>query len=282
MRMASQAWFGVLAETYGHPRPGALAAAPRLALQQLAHHRSLFLQLVDGEVNLGAAEVVDGETLHDFQLTPAAVNREGADQARLDAIAAVGANAEAVPIAGVGRSENRADGIHDGDGGAGGARRPARFEDRRATLLDQRDELAFQPRLVRDDFHDGLAFDLRVVEIRILGRGVIAPDADIGDRGDIEPGLLGELRLGAILVQARHGIEPVAGNVRRVVHGDQAVRVAGIAHHQNAHVWRGVLLQRPALADEDLAVDAQQILALHAGLARHAADEQRPVHRSEE
>ena len=39
-----------------------------------------------------------------------------------------------------------------------------------------------------------------------------------------------------------------------------------------------LLLQRPALADEDLAVDAQQVLALHAGLARHAADQQRPVH----
>ena len=34
---------------------------------------------------------------------------------------------------------------------------------------------------------------------------------------------------------------------------------------------------RLALADENLAVDPEQILALHAGLARHAANEQRPV-----
>ena len=33
---------------------------------------------------------------------------------------------------------------------------------------------------------------------------------------------------------------------------------------------------RLALADENLAVDAEQILAFHAGLARHAADEQAP------
>ena len=40
----------------------------------------------------------------------------------------------------------------------------------------------------------------------------------------------------------------------------------------------GVFLDGLALADENLAVDAEQILAFHAGLARHAADEQRPVH----
>ena len=62
------------------------------------------------------------------------------------------------------------------------------------------------------------------------------------------------------------------------MHGDQAIRIAGIAHHQDAHVRGGVFLQRLALADEDLAVDAEQILALHAGLAWHAADEQRPIH----
>ena len=127
----------------------------------------------------------------------------------------------------------------------------------------------------------GLAFDLRVVEIRVLRRGMVAPDADIGDGRHIQAGLLGELRLGAVLVQARHGVEAVARDLRRVVHGDEAIRVAGVAHHQDAHVGRGVLLQRPALLDEDLAVDAQQILALHAGLARHAADEQRPVHAAE-
>ena len=35
---------------------------------------------------------------------------------------------------------------------------------------------------------------------------------------------------------------------------------------------------RLALADENLAVDAEQVLAFHARLARHAADEQRPIH----
>ena len=38
---------------------------------------------------------------------------------------------------------------------------------------------------------------------------------------------------------------------------------------------------RLALADEDLAVDAEQVLALHAGFARRGADQQRPVHAAE-
>ena len=87
-----------------------------------------------------------------------------------------------------------------------------------------------------------------------------------------------ELRFGAVFVQARHGEQAVARDVRRVVHGDEAIGVAGIADDEDAHVARGVFLDGLALADENLAVDAEQILALHAGLARHAADEQRPVH----
>ena len=37
-------------------------------------------------------------------------------------------------------------------------------------------------------------------------------------------------------------------------------------------------MNRPALADENPAVDAEQVFALHPLLARHAADEQCPVH----
>ena len=47
---------------------------------------------------------------------------------------------------------------------------------------------------------------------------------------------------------------------------------------KHADVARGVLLDGFALADENFAVRAQQILALHAGLARRGADEQTPVH----
>ena len=102
--------------------------------------------------------------------------------------------------------------------------------------------------------------------------------ATIADGGHVHAGFFRKLRLGAVFVEARHGEEPVARHVGRVVHGDEAIRVARIADDKHPDVARGVLLNRPALTDENFAVDAEQILAFHAGLARHAADEQRPVH----
>ena len=62
------------------------------------------------------------------------------------------------------------------------------------------------------------------------------------------------------------------------MHGDQAIGVAGIADHQDPDVAGGVLFEGASLTDEDLAVDAEQVLAFHASLAGHAADQQCPIH----
>ena len=64
----------------------------------------------------------------------------------------------------------------------------------------------------------------------------------------------------------------------RVVRSDERIRVAGIADDEHAHVCGGIFRNRVALARKNLAVDAEQILAFHSRLARHRADEQRPVH----
>jgi len=50
------------------------------------------------------------------------------------------------------------------------------------------------------------------------------------------------------------------------------------ADDEHADVAGGIFGNGVALAGENLAVDAEQILAFHAGLARHRADKQRPVH----
>jgi hypothetical protein len=57
-----------------------VVGADNSPLQQLFDHRLLLLQLVDGDVNLGAAEVIDREALRDFQLVPVAVPGESADE----------------------------------------------------------------------------------------------------------------------------------------------------------------------------------------------------------
>jgi hypothetical protein len=93
----------------------------------------------------------------------------------------------------------------------------------------------------------GLAVDARVGVIGILRRRVIAPDRDAINRRHIDTGFLRQLCLGAVLVQARHGIPAVARHFRRVVHRDQAVGVARIAHHEYSHIAGGIGLNRFAL-----------------------------------
>ena len=107
---------------------------------------------------------------------------------------------------------------------------------------------------------------------------MIAPDSDVGDGTGIGAGSFGELRFRPVLVEPRHGVPAVARHLRRVVHGDQTICVARIANDEDAHVAGGVFLDCLSLADENPAVDAEQVFALHPLLARHAADEQCPVH----
>ena len=110
---------------------------------------------------------------------------------------------------------------------------------------------------------------------------MIAPDREIRDLRHLHAGALGELRFRAVFIEPRHGKPALARHALRVVHRDEAVRIARIADHEHAHVAGGLPLDRLPLADENLAVDPEQILALHPLLARHRADEQRPVHAGE-
>ena len=60
----------------------------------------------------------------------------------------------------------------------------------------------------------GLAVDARVREVGELRGRVVAPDRDVGDLAVLHAGLLRELRLGPVLVEAGHR-EPAVGRARR-------------------------------------------------------------------
>ena len=105
---------------------------------------------------------------------------------------------------------------------------------------------------------------------------MVAPDGHVGRVAPGNTGFLRELRFGAVLVEAHHGEPAFAGNGRCVAHGNEAIGVARIADHEDADIGSGVLFNRPALADKDLAVDAEQFLAFHTCFPRHTADEQGP------
>ena len=136
----------------------------------------------------------------------------------------------------------------------------------------------FEPRVVADDFGGGLAVDPGVEEVGNWVAEWLPQMAMLVTAVTWHAGFGGELGLGAVFVEAGHGEPAVGGDALGVVHGDEAVGVAGIADDEDAHIGGGVFFDGLALADEDLAVDAEQVPALHPGFAGHAADEQRPVH----
>src|SRR5580765_5599210 len=73
----------------------------------------------------------------------------------------------------------------------------------------------------------------------------------------------------------------VAWNRRRIAHGYQTICITRIPHHKNTDIAGGMIFDCPGLPDEDLAIDSEQILALHASLPRNTPDEQGPVDSAE-
>src|SRR5205085_7833758 len=128
-----------------------------------------------------------------------------------------------------------------GAGGRGGGGCAARLDDGGAALADPRQELLFDPGPIVDLGGCLLAADLGVEEVGVHGRRVVAPDAHVGDvgYGDLELGC--QLRDRAVVVEAHHRGEMLVGDVGRVVHGEQAVRVGGVADGDHFHIGRRLI-----------------------------------------
>src|SRR5205823_3307546 len=86
-----------------------------------------------------------------------------------------------------------------------------------------------------------------VVEIRILSGRMISPDRHLRDQASAYTGFARELRASAVFIQPRHGEPPVARDVFRVVHRDQAIGVTRISDDEHAHVGRRIFLNRLTL-----------------------------------
>jgi len=265
------------------PDPGTTDPGGRSDEALAPHGLHLLDQLLGGGVDPGPAEVVDVEALDDGPLATARGAREAGDDPLGHAVGAVGRHRHRHPVA-LGRAEHPV--VHVVDGGVGGGRRGGRaagVDDGGAALLHRGDEVGLEPGLVgAGGLEARPPLDLRVEHVGVLGGGVVAPDRHVGDVGDRGAGLLRQLGDGPVVVEAGHGREPLARDVRRRVHGDEAVRVRGVAHDEDLHVVGGVVVERLALHREDAAVGLEQVGPLHAGLAGHGADEQgdvRPVER---
>ena len=110
---------------------------------------------------------------------------------------------------------------------------------------------------------------------------MIAPDGELGDIAGVNPCLLGQRALGTVLIETGHCKPAVCGNSGGVFAGDETVSITGIPDDKHADVGVGIPLDSLPLADENLAVDAEQIAPFHPRLARNGTDQQRPVDSAE-
>jgi hypothetical protein len=113
--------------------------------------------------------------------------------------------------------------------------------------------------------------------VRVLRGRVVAPDRHAPDRGHRLLGLVGELRYCPVVVEPGHGGEPLARDVRRVVHRDQRVGVGRVADDEDPQVVGCLVGQRFSLHGEDGAVGLEQVAPLHALGPRPGADQHRDV-----
>ena len=131
-----------------------------------------------------------------------------------------------------------------------------------------RDEGVLEPGLVGDELVRGFAADLAVRRGRGTGCCCGCPRWSCAATARSARRPSSPARLTARLWSSRVMAVQRSAGIRGVVVGDQAVRVARVADDQDAHVAGGVARQRRALADEDLAVDAEQVLRFMPCLAR--------------
>lgn len=140
------------------------------------------------------------------------------------------------------------------------------------SLLNSADKVILQPVLIFDHRRRRLPVDLRVIKVRELRRTVIPPDCDVAHRRNRLTRFLARLletaRFSSSLVIA---YQRSFGNIRSILHRDQAVGIARIAdHHHHAHVTRRHLADRFTGVRENRAVDPDQVRPLHSRLAGHA------------
>ena len=255
-------WRGAVSKSFGdlHRR------------DEFLSHGLLLLELGGGGVHERPAPVVDGQVRHDAPLAPGARHRERVHQPSLDAVYSRGDDAHGGPRSIRGAVHPVPDVVaHGRRRGEGGAELPG-GDDRGAALLHGGDELAVEVRVVVHELPHGLVTRGCVVDIRVLGGRVVAPDDAVLDVGDGHAGALGDLAERAVVVQAGEAGDVLLGDLGSVVGQDERVGVGGVGHDDNLDVGAGVLLQGGRLALVDGHVLGHDVLTLHAGTTGEATD----------
>src|SRR6516225_6734835 len=128
------------------PRRSSTDRDPSAAQQpEGVHGVALLPQLGHGRIDAFTGELVDVQPGHDPKLARLSGDRKAGDEAVGHAVVAGGGNGHADPVAIRRRCHPVTHMVDRGAGGRGGTRRPPSFDDRRAPLLNGRDELLLDP-----------------------------------------------------------------------------------------------------------------------------------------
>ena len=79
--------------------------------------------------------------------------------------------------------------------------------------------------------------------VRILSRGMIPPDSNSVNNGNMLAGLLRQLSNCTIMVKSRHRCELSRIEIRRITLGDQAICICRIADNQYFYIATCVVIQ---------------------------------------
>mmetsp|Transcript_24940 Transcript_24940/g.40023 ORF Transcript_24940/g.40023 Transcript_24940/m.40023 type:complete len:314 (-) Transcript_24940:458-1399(-) len=246
---------------------------------EVGHAVRLLGELVLARLNALAQPVVDFQAGHHLiSAVPSRTARHGEDDALGDAVGvSVGAHSRGEPVALARGGDECLDGVSDGHGGRGGGGAAPLLDEQSPAGLDGRGEIFLEPSQVFDHIRGALATNLGVDKVRHLRGAMVAPDSDVGDCFVEDASLERQLALGAVFVQTSQRVEVLAAQVGCVLHRDQRVGVARVAHHAHLALGAGHFVERLALAYEDLAVHFQKVRTFHAGSAGLGANKQRPI-----
>ncbi len=233
------------------------------------------MQFGSGDIQVGAREVVNLEALHDLVLEVAlTADGEAEPDARVDAVAAVGADGHGDHFAAA--EGPGADVVGDGLGSGGGRGEAARLDDGLAALLNGGDEGLGDPHVATERGQHVAPARLGVRHVGILRVAVVAPDAHAVHVGHGQVELARDEGACAVGVELRERGDLAGWNITSGGNYE-GVGVGGIAHHQHAHAGLGVLRERRALRAEDGRVSCQQVGACLPLAAWNRADENHDV-----
>lgn len=114
-----------------------------------------------------------------------------------------------------------------------------------------------------------------------LGVGVVSPDENVVDIGDVNASLFGDLVAGSVVVQTSESAEVLLGDGGGAGGSNKAVGVGGVSDNEDLYGLLGNLVQYFSLFRKDCGILFDQVLALHSLETREGTNKDHVVYVSE-